>query len=152
MNIASKYFKKSGFALFIGSLLLLSACNKDNTTYTSSSVPSVTVNISININSSLYTALLTGGNTLYLTGGYRGIVLYRLNVSTIMAFDRTCTYNISDAGGIVYSQNNGTAVCIDCGSTYNLANGNVISGPSTLGLKTYNVSFNSSTGAVTITN
>lgn len=136
-----------------GSIFLFSSCSKGNNPGGSGPVPNVTVNVSININNSPYTGLGTIGGVIYLANvGNRGILLYRLNSSTIMAFDRTCTYNISNTAAYVQAQNNGTAICLDCSSTYSMASGGVNSGPSTIGLKVYNTTFNSTTGALTITN
>jgi nitrite reductase/ring-hydroxylating ferredoxin subunit len=142
------------FILFIaGFFLFLSSCTKTNNTDSSTVVPNVTVSLSLNINTSAYTSLTPIGGVAYLTNvGYRGILLYRLSAGTIMAYDRTCTYDLPDAGGIVYAQTNGTAICVDCGSAYNLNNGSVNAGPTTIGLKVYNASLNTSTGILTITN
>ncbi|MEO6884090.1 MAG: hypothetical protein ABI199_08700 [Bacteroidia bacterium] len=138
------------------SLFLNNSCSKgtdpSTDTSTSSAVPYVAVNISINTGNLLYKSLETVGGTLTLTGGYRGILLYRKDANTIVAYDRTCTYNITDGNGVVQVQNNGTAICLDCSSTYNLYNGSVNSGYSTIGLKAYTTTFNASTGAVTVTN
>lgn len=141
------------FVFTAGLLLLFAACAKSNSQESSSAVPNVTVNLSININSSGYTALGTVGGVAYLANvGYRGILLYRFSSGTIMAYDRTCTYDISDVNGIVNAQTNGTAICFECNSTYNLNNGSVNGGPTTIGLKVYTTTFNSTTGALTITN
>jgi hypothetical protein len=152
---ATGYIKKL-FVFFAGTVLLLTACSKGTNPQGSSPIPNVTVNLSININKSPYTALTTIGGVVNLTGtgvGNRGIMLFRLNANTITAFDRMCSYDISNNNGIVGAQSNGTGLCIDCGSTYNLANGGVNTGPSTIGLKQYNTSsFNATTGALTITN
>jgi nitrite reductase/ring-hydroxylating ferredoxin subunit len=143
---------------FYAALALLGAgCSKNSAQMNESSpVPNVSVNVSININNNAYSGLKTVGNVVYLTNvGNRGILVYRFSASgsqQIVAFDRTCPYDLPDNGGIVFSQYNNTAVCQDCSSTYDLTNGNVVSGPSTIGIKQYNVSFNASTGAVTITN
>jgi Rieske Fe-S protein len=148
--------KKNLLTLFTwvaGIIILFASCAKTDTTDSSSSVPKVTVNVTININSSTYSSLATIGGVAYLTNvGYRGIMLYRLSNSSFMAYDRTCTYDLPDAGGIVYAENNGTAICPDCGSVYNLNNGSVNAGPTTIGLKVYNTSLNTSTGILTITN
>jgi Rieske Fe-S protein len=135
------------------SLLLLTACNKTNSTDSSSAIPYAAVNLTLNVNSSAYTSLTPVGGVAYLTSvGYRGIMLYHINAGTILAFDRTCSYDISDVNGIVYAQNNGTAICPDCNSTYLLANGNVNTGPSTIGLTEYHTTYVQSTGVLTITN
>ena len=147
------YLKNLLFAA-AGVTLLLTACSKGSNPQGSSAVPNVTVNLSININNAPYTALTTVGGVVNLTNvGNRGIILFRLNATTITAFDRTCPYDISNNNGIVGAQSNGTGLCIDCGSTYNLGNGGVNTGPSTIGLKQYNTSsFNATSGALTITN
>ncbi len=141
-------------AILSVSILVLNGCSKGSNPEGSTSVPNVSVSVSFNINQANYTSLNTVGGVVYLANvGYRGILVYRISSNSIVAFDRTCTYDISDANGIVTAQTNGTAVCLDCGSTYNLANGSVNTGPSTIGLKQYtNVNFNTVTGAVTITN
>ncbi len=146
------HLHKSFFLTLALLILLFASCSKSSTTG-SSQVPSVSVNVSININSSGYTALQTVGGVVDLANvGYRGILLYRFNTATIMAYDRTCTYNITDKSGIVYAQNNGTAICLTCNSTYYLSNGAVSAGPTTLGLKSYAVTFDQTSGAVTVTN
>jgi hypothetical protein len=150
----SKGYIKNLLVAVAGITLLLSACSKGSNPDGSSPIPTVTVNLSININKAPYTALTTIGGVVNLTNvGNRGIILFRLNANTITAFDRMCSYDISNNNGIVGAQSNGTGLCIDCGSTYNLGNGGVNTGPSTIGLKQYNTnSFNTTTGALTITN
>jgi len=147
---ASGYIKS--IIVFTVLLYALGGCTKGSNPDESSNVPNVSVNITININTSTYNALTKIGGVVNISGGYRGILLYRVNSGTIVAFDRTCTYDISDVNGIVQSQTNGTAICLECGSTYNLVNGNVYSGPTTIGLKSYNASFNTGTGILTVTN
>jgi len=145
-------FLRNILLFIVGTTWLFSSCTKGYNPDASSNIPNVTVNLSANINSAGYTGLKTVGGQAYATGGYRGIVLYRLNASTIMAFDRTCSYDLSDANGIVQAQTNGTAICLECSSEYNLANGNVVVGPSTIGLKAYNCTFYPSTGAFIVNN
>ena len=142
------------FVFVAAPILLINACSKtNNETDISTAVPYVAVNLSINIRSSSYATLATVGGVAYLTNvGYRGIVLYRLSTSTILAFDRTCTYNLPDAGGVVYALTNGTAQCVDCSSIYNLSDGSVNTGPTTIGLKEYTTTYNTVTGELTITN
>jgi hypothetical protein len=147
--------RKSIFLLL--PLLLVMACSKGSTTDGSSSVPYVAVSTSFNITAAPYTALTNVGGVVYLANvGYRGIMVYRINAtpstSCIVAFDRACTYDVTSSAAIVVAQNNGTAICTDCGSTYALSNGNVNTGPSTIGLKEYTATLNTSTNVLTITN
>jgi hypothetical protein len=145
-------FIKLLFAFIAVSIGVFSSCSKGNNPDISSNVPYVAINVTININNAPYTNLKTVGGQAYANGGYRGIILSRTNSSTIAAFDRTCTYDISDNNGIVQAQTNGTAICLDCESSYNLTNGGVNSGPTTIGLKQYSVTFNPTSGDVTIKN
>lgn len=140
------------FIALSGIILLITSCSKDNAEAdTSTNVPTVTVNMDINI--SAYNTLAATGGTAYIANaGYRGIVLYRYSYTTILAFDRTCTYDLPDASGVVYALTDGTAICPECNSAYNLYNGGVNSGPSTIGLKGYHTAFNPKTGSLIITN
>src|ERR1700752_911948 len=87
-------------------LLLLNGCSKGINPEASTAIPNVSVHLNININSSSYTPLLSIGGIVYVNGGNRGILLYRRDANTIMAYDRTCSYDLSDAQGIVDAQNN----------------------------------------------
>jgi nitrite reductase/ring-hydroxylating ferredoxin subunit len=134
-----------------GLLFLLNACGKGNSDYTSTAIPYVAINITMNANT--YPSLAPVGGVAYLSNvGYRGIMLYRLSASTIMAYDQACTYDISNTSGIVYAQTNGTALCLECNSVYNLNNGSVNTGPTTIGLTVYPTTFNPTTGVLTIKN
>jgi Rieske Fe-S protein len=148
---------KRNFFLFLLPAVLLFSCSKNSpTTVGSSNVPNESVNISINITGANYTALTVAGGAAYLNGGYRGIVAYRYSATPsatcIVAYDRACTYNISSSAAIVTAENNGNAVCSDCGSTYSLYNGSVNTGPTTIGLKAYKATFDPSSNILTITN
>jgi Rieske Fe-S protein len=147
-----RYIKLNVILILSAISLLLNGCSKGINPEASTPIPNVSVSLNININSAPYTTLKTVGGVAYASGGYRGLLLYRLTSSTIMAYDRTCSYNLSDANGIVNSQTNGTAICLECESTYNLYNGNVNTGPSTIGLKSYKTTFSSNTGSLTVTN
>jgi hypothetical protein len=142
------------FILIAGPLFLFTACSKNNAEAdTSTAVPNVTVNVSININSPDFSALTNVGGVAYINNvGYRGIILYRLASNMITAFDRTCTYDLPNTGGVVYALSGSAAECADCNSIYNLGDGSVNTGPTTLGLKEYKTFFNTSTGILTITN
>lgn len=147
-----KMLIRSLFVFITATVWLCSACSKGNNPEASSNVPYVKVSVSININTSAYNGLTKIGGEAYVAGGYRGIILYRKDANTIMAYDRTCTYNLSDANGIVQAQTNGTAICLECSSEYSLFNGAVNNGPTTIGIKLYTTTFNSATGALTISN
>ena len=55
-----------------------------------SEIPDVPVNINININDPLYRDLKTVGNSLAVTGGHAGIIIYRFSPTEFIAYDRLC--------------------------------------------------------------
>lgn len=134
------YINKNKFVLLlfiIFSFLLLSC--KDKESY----VPYADVNIYINVNSTQYIGLNSVGGWVYLTGGYRGIIVYRLSPEEFVAFERTCPYDPEISTARVQVENSGlTAIDSTCGSRFILIDGSVYSPPATTSLKSYRTSFN----------
>ena len=124
------------FLMWITILAPLS-CKKDD-----DSVPSVTVNILLSTTDPSFTDLNAVGGWIYLSGGSRGIVVYRLSMGEFMAYDRHCTYKPAescakvdvDASGII-------AVDACCGSKFLLTDGSVTEGPASIPLKRYQTNF-----------
>jgi hypothetical protein len=82
------------------------------------------------------------GTAKLITGGYRGIVLYREADLVFYAYDRTCTrFPEHDRAVVEDSVFFGVFVCPECGSTYLLMNGGEPnSGPAQYPLVQYNAS------------
>ena len=103
------------------------------------SIPEVAVSLSIDVNSTMYIELNTIGGWVYLTGGYRGIIVYRVDVDEFVAYDRACPFDpyvkisriTMDPSGITCSD---TA---SCDSKFGILDGSVIDGPATIPLKRY---------------
>jgi hypothetical protein len=55
-------------------------------------IPSVPVDIRLNLSSQEAVPLRTDGGAIYLAGGLRGIIVYRKNQDTYLAFERACTF------------------------------------------------------------
>lgn len=55
-----------------------------------SEIPDIPVNINININDPLYRDLKTVGNSVTVTGGHAGIIIYRFTPTEFIAYDRLC--------------------------------------------------------------
>ena len=105
------------------------------------------VNFTININLPSYSSLTVPGGWLYVTGGYRGILIYRASQDQFMAYDRTCTYNNT---GYVQVQKSGlVAIDSSCGSTFTLLSGSPQHGPATVPLKQYQTYFDGTNLTVT---
>ncbi|MFN3876197.1 MAG: hypothetical protein ACK4L7_09840, partial [Flavobacteriales bacterium] len=78
--------------LLLAALPALGACRKPG----NQGIPPVSVDISININNPAYADLAVPGGWLYLSGGSRGIIVYRSSPTEFAAHDRHCPYRPSD--------------------------------------------------------
>ncbi len=109
---------------------LFYSCDKDK----QHPVPYVRVDYRINLETTY--ALNSIGGWVFLSGGYdyNGIVVYRLSEDEFRAFDRTCTYNISER---IVVEEPPIAECKDCESSYLLIDGSVVDGPAIYPLRQY---------------
>jgi len=106
------------------------------------SIPNVAVDIYIDVNSTLYIQLNTVGGWLYLTGGYKGILVYRLSDYEFVAYDRTCPYDpYEDASRLEMDVGNLIIQDTLCKSKFIVIDGTVFEGPATLPLKSYKTDF-----------
>lgn len=123
-------------------LLAWTACKKDRP----GGVPYHLVDIQININNPAYNDLAVPGGWLYLTGGSRGIIVYRNSIETFTAMDRHCPYRTEDLCQVRVDSSEVVARCVDCcGSGFLIIDGSVTQGPSALSLQRYNTNFNGTT-------
>jgi len=134
-----KYSYLSVILLF---LLFAAACKKENP---QPKIPEVYVNFFIDPNSTEYLDLNAPGGWVYVTGGYRGILIYRLTITEFLAFERTCPYDpeIPEAR-IEVEESEVTCACPVCGSKYILLDGSPFEGPSTYLLKQYRTNYDGS--------
>ena len=138
--------------LFIVSifLLMINSCKK---TAPQAAVPYVNVNFPIYLNLNTYNKLNVPGNWIYVTGGDKGIIIYRYDQSTFSIWDRCCTYNALSADAYVsVESNNVYAIDSSCGSVFNILNGQVQHGPATLPLKGYNYTFDPTSNTLNVYN
>jgi nitrite reductase/ring-hydroxylating ferredoxin subunit len=130
------------FIVLIGLLFTTSQCKKDK----KDEIPYVYVNFYININSTLYLNLNNIGGYEYITGGVRGIIIYRRSSDEFMAYERDCPYQPSNDCALIEVDNSAImAVDSCCGSKFLLTDGSVSNGPATRSLKTYQTSFDGTT-------
>jgi hypothetical protein len=124
--------------LFFGMLFFLAigvGCKKDKT----DTIPTTPVNFYIEPNSTMYLQLNIPGGWLYLTGGTRGILVYRITNDEFRAFDRACPNEPTNTNAYIkVESSNTTAIDSLCGSRFVLLDGSVIKGPATRGLLQYN--------------
>lgn len=127
------------FLLFLSALVTLFSCGKEE----KGNIPDVAVDIYININKPSYSDLQTTGGWVYLTGGSKGIIVYRRSGQDFMAYDRHCTYRPSkNCGRARVDSSNIKIHCRPCsGSEYSIMDGSVLKGPASQPLKRYGTSF-----------
>jgi nitrite reductase/ring-hydroxylating ferredoxin subunit len=127
------------FVPFLLSCLLIFSCKKDQN---QDRVPYVPVNIVLNTSDPLFVKLNAPGGWVYVNGGSRGIVIYRLSLDDFRAYDRHCPYQPNDACGKV-SVNASQIMAVDscCGSEFVLTDGTVAKQPASRPLTEYTTSF-----------
>lgn len=129
----------------IAILVLMPQCRKND-----EPVPYVYVNFYINLASPQFTALTSVGGYVYVTGGYKGIVVYRHSNDEFCAWDRACPYKpTTDCEHIEVEPNGITATDTCCGSRFLLMDGSVVNGPATVSLTRYKTIYNGTTVLVT---
>lgn len=129
------------FALLLAilSITLLYACKKDK----DNGIPIVPVDIYIYTSDPSFINLNAVGGWVYISGGARGILVYRKSISEFMAYDRNCTYNSSDPCAVVYvDSSNIIATDTCCNSMFSMVDGTVLQAPAGLPLKAYYTTFN----------
>lgn len=120
--------------------LLLPGCSKKSES--ANDIPYVLVNFSINPNSTEYIHLNTVDGWEYLTGGYKGILVFRKSVNEFVSFERACPYDWQNNNARIVVETSGiTAYCPVCKSKYILLDGTPYSGPSRYPLKQYQTSY-----------
>jgi nitrite reductase/ring-hydroxylating ferredoxin subunit len=136
----SRYPKAAVLALVFLFVFLFPQCKKEKQ---QNEIPSVAVNIAINPNSTEFIHLNTVNGWEYLTGGYRGIIVFRASTNGFMAFERSCPYDWNlTSTRIVVDSSGITTRCPSCNSKFILTDGSPFSGPSAYPMKQYQTSFN----------
>lgn len=114
------------------------------------SIPYVPVNIQINLLNPDFQPLSIDGGYVYITGGARGILVYRESSTNYLAFERNCTFEPSaDCARIIMDSSNLFMADTCCGSQFDF-NGNITGGPAPFNLLQYSTLLNSN--YLTITN
>jgi len=105
-------------------------------------VPYVRVNFTIFLSDPDFVSLQTVGNSVYVTGGVSGIILYRKSQEEFSAIERCCSYQPSDRCAVlVDSANTNTLICKCCNSKFSIWDGSVLSGVASRSLTTYQTLF-----------
>ncbi len=88
------------------------------------------LDIVINLNFPEFISLRSDGGYVQVNGGVRGIIVYRANSSTYLAYERNCSFRPNEACATVNIHTSGLFM-IDpcCNSNFNFSDGNPSGGP-----------------------
>lgn len=132
--------KHIGISLIV--VLLLSSAWSCNKKVEHENIPNVAVNLYLDISSTLYIELSTIGGFVYVTGGYKGIVIYRVSPDEFVAYDRACPFDPTLACARIEMDPSGITMTDSCcGSNFSVLDGSIIKGPATQPLKRYHTQY-----------
>lgn len=118
--------------------LIFFGCKKNN----DNGVPAVAVDLYLYTNNPSFANLYSIGGWTYISGGVRGILVYRKSTSEFAAYDRNCTYQSSQPCATIYvDATNIQAVDTCCFSKFSLYDGSPTEGPAGFPLKAYSTTF-----------
>ena len=100
-------------------------------------IPYVDVQVDLNLSLPAYNVLNFPGNWLYISGGSRGLIVYRYTLDEFVILDRHATYDV-DAGCQCTVSQDGYTIEDPCStSQWYIFDGSVIQGPTTAPLERY---------------
>ena len=102
-------------------------------------IQNVYVDIDINLTLPEYSELSPIGNSIFIEGGVKGIILYHFANSEYRVYDRNCSFEPSLDCAKIDSINTNIATCKCCDSAFLLdQEGTAVNSPAILPLKQYN--------------
>jgi len=128
--------KKAKFLVLF--LIIISSCGDSN-----DYIRNVYVDVEIDLSLPEFSPLNTVGNSIFIEGGNKGIIIYRFSNYEYNIYDRNCSYEPNLECSYIDSINSTIAMCGCCSSVFLLdQNGVAANSPAVLPLKQYNYSLN----------
>ena len=128
--------KKAKFLVLF--LIIIFSCGDSN-----DYIRNVYVDVEIDLSLPEFSPLNTVGNSIFIEGGNKGIIIYRLSNYEYNIYDRNCSYEPNLECSYIDSINSTIAMCGCCSSAFLLdQNGVAANSPAVLPLKQYNYSLN----------
>ena len=128
--------KKAKFLVLF--LIIISSCGDSN-----DYIRNVYVDVEIDLSLPEFSPLNTVGNSIFIEGGNKGIIIYRFSNYEYNIYDRNCSYEPNLECSFIDSINSTIAMCGCCSSAFLLdQNGVAANSPAVLPLKQYNYSLN----------
>ncbi|MCX6283872.1 MAG: hypothetical protein NTW31_06540 [Bacteroidetes bacterium] len=132
---------RTGLVLLLLLAALVFSCSKKGDEQ-QPQIPYVAVNFVINPNSTQFLELNHIGGYVPVTGGYRGIIIYRKSETEFMAYERACAYDpTADSAQVRMDVSGVTCYCPKCKSKYIILDGSPYEGPSHWSLKQYRTNY-----------
>ena len=131
---------KLQIVILVSLIFLHNGCEKNEDI-----IPYVRVNLVLYLSDPQFNPLNAVGGWVYVSGGSKGLIVYRKSNDEFTALDRHCTYlpeNACSRVEVDASQIMAKDSC--CGSTFLITDGSVTNSPATLPLKFYQTSFDGS--------
>ena len=119
-------------------LLVFSACTPSRYDDPVPFIPFL--DVVINLNLPEFITLRSDGGYVQVKGGVRGIIIYRANSASYIAYERNCSFHPNEACATVNVHNSGLFIedpC--CGSNFNFSDGNPTGGPAWRPLVQYRI-------------
>jgi len=146
-----KFLSKFIFLFFFFSVVTFHSCEKIKEV-----IPYVYVNFYVDLTDPQFIDLTVPGNSVKVTGGVKGLLIYRKTVGEtddFAVFDRMCTYELdTDCRIDVENTSSLYAKCECCESEFNLFGAYFESGVAKIPLKLYNSDYNVNTKILHIYN
>ncbi len=114
MNLKSIISKLSIILL----LFSLNSCEEDIET-----IPDTYVDFTIYLNDPLYRELRTIGNSITVTGGHAGIIIYHMSQNEFLAFDRLCPFEQKNTCRLQETNDDLFFTCDCCNTPYLMVDG-----------------------------
>jgi len=131
---------KNAIFICFTALIILSSCN-DKDDY----IRNAYVNIDIDLSLPEYSSLDVLGNSIFIEGGNKGVIIYHFATSEYRIYDRNCSYEPSLACSYIDSVSSAVAYCGCCSSAFLLSqDGTAANAPALLPLKQYHWSLQGS--------
>jgi hypothetical protein len=119
-------------------IVIMYSCKKDK----GPQIPNLYVSLNLDISSTIYIELNSVGGWVNITGGYKGIIVYRVTMDEFVAFERCCSYDPDvEAARVVVDTSGLTLTDAVCGSRFLILDGSVVNGPATQPLKQYHADY-----------
>ena len=135
-----RFVKPAVILPFLFALIVISCSKKEDSQRPE--IPYVIVNFFITPNSTQFIELNHIGGSVTVTGGYKGIIIYRKTENEFMAFERACAYDpTADSSQVRIEVSGITCNCPKCKSKYILLDGSPFQGPSQWALKQYRTNY-----------